>query len=399
MSKEFIHCVQYACYFFIFNLNVVGQQNLILNSDFENLETYQIKTLNINGQFVGKNFEADSIFSLSDQSCEPVISKFWRFQDAPIKSFNAIYSNINLCYNGFVCGRIYPFHQSGEKEFVVRNLVGEFCKTLVKDNYYELTIWIKPYTGNTYADSIGVMLSEELIDKKNYFDYDSKETQGNYTNGFKLDKDDLSNFSKYTLRLKANGGEKYIIIGNPNFAIPKIKKILNSHFYGINRTSYIHPKPSCSYLIDNIEFKNITDFNDSCTFINYAMSATETLDTIKSENFDISTDSKDTTMIFEIYFETAKSNFDQNKLVEIIKEINNLMVVNKITIIGNTDENGDNNYNLSLSEKRALSVKNSLEKYISNVHISTNYEGERNSVYDLDEKNRRVQLIFFGKKL
>lgn len=67
----------------------------------------------------------------------------------------------------------------------------------------------------------------------------------------------------------------------------------------------------------------------------------------------------------------------------------------KIRIEGHTDEDGDNHYNLKLSENRANEVKNYLvAKGIKAENIETKGFGSTSPVSKLKAENRRVEIVF-----
>lgn len=86
-----------------------------------------------------------------------------------------------------------------------------------------------------------------------------------------------------------------------------------------------------------------------------------------------------------------------------IKEIAQVLKDNptvKIKVVGHTDSDGDDNSNLDLSKRRAVSVKNSLVKdfSIDETRIATDGKGESDPVAKNDSvvnkaKNRRVEFI------
>ena len=86
-----------------------------------------------------------------------------------------------------------------------------------------------------------------------------------------------------------------------------------------------------------------------------------------------------------------------------IKEIAQVLKDNptvKIKVVGHTDSNGDDKSNLDLSQRRALSVKNSLvnDFSIDETRIQTDGKGESEPIAKNDSginkaKNRRVEFI------
>ncbi|GAA0871681.1 OmpA family protein [Gangjinia marincola] len=101
-----------------------------------------------------------------------------------------------------------------------------------------------------------------------------------------------------------------------------------------------------------------------------------------------------------IYFDTNKSNINAesaqtlDKLVDIFKEYEKT----KIIIDGHTDNVGAEEYNLTLSKKRATSVTDYLRSHgIDAGRLTTDWHGESQPKYDNStpegrSKNRRVEI-------
>ncbi|MEN3323918.1 OmpA family protein [Mariniflexile soesokkakense] len=101
-----------------------------------------------------------------------------------------------------------------------------------------------------------------------------------------------------------------------------------------------------------------------------------------------------------VYFDTAKYNINTasqttlNKLIAVFKEYpdTNLLVV------GHTDSQGAEDYNMTLSKNRAYAVTNYLtQKGISSGRLTTNWFGETQPIHDNATaagraKNRRVNV-------
>ena len=85
-----------------------------------------------------------------------------------------------------------------------------------------------------------------------------------------------------------------------------------------------------------------------------------------------------------------------DRLIDLIKQNKNY----KINIYGYTDDIGDDNFNLELSQNRSNSVKNYLLKNNIENYINSKGFGEKSPKYDnknktLKCKNRRVELFFY----
>ncbi len=101
-----------------------------------------------------------------------------------------------------------------------------------------------------------------------------------------------------------------------------------------------------------------------------------------------------------VYFATNKSNINAksqtnlNKLIAIFKEYPDT----NITVVGHTDNTGNDDYNMELSRKRAESVTNYLvSKGLNRYRFKTYWHGETqakftNATPEGRAKNRRVEL-------
>ncbi|OFA07292.1 OmpA family protein [Duganella phyllosphaerae] len=92
-------------------------------------------------------------------------------------------------------------------------------------------------------------------------------------------------------------------------------------------------------------------------------------------------------------FDSAKLNPNQPKLDEIATLLNNNPTINDVTIAGYTDRLGSEKYNLKLSERRAVSVKEYLVgKGVAANRLTAEGRGEANPVVNCDNK-RKADLI------
>ena len=101
-----------------------------------------------------------------------------------------------------------------------------------------------------------------------------------------------------------------------------------------------------------------------------------------------------------VYFDTSKSAINDksqatlNKLASVFAEFPDT----NILVVGHTDSSGRDDFNMSLSEKRALSVTNYLvNKGLQNSRFTTQWFGETQPKYDNSTaegraKNRRVNV-------
>lgn len=103
----------------------------------------------------------------------------------------------------------------------------------------------------------------------------------------------------------------------------------------------------------------------------------------------------------DVFFDLNSANLKPNML-KVLERLVDLIKQNKkykIDIIGYTDDTGDDNYNLNLSQKRSKAVRDYFIKNNITNSINSNGFGENNPKYDnknsvLKIKNRRVEIYF-----
>ncbi len=103
-----------------------------------------------------------------------------------------------------------------------------------------------------------------------------------------------------------------------------------------------------------------------------------------------------------IYFDYDSYDLDQASIEKINNHATQMQQNRgiKLRLEGHTDERGSRDYNLALSENRALAVKNVLALYDLSNRIDVVGYGEEKPVDDGHnetawQKNRRVELIFY----
>jgi peptidoglycan-associated lipoprotein len=140
------------------------------------------------------------------------------------------------------------------------------------------------------------------------------------------------------------------------------------------------------FIIENID-SNIGDgFN-----LNYSLSGLSKFSTKEAREAIEALKKQDNTVVFVVYFEFNSSVLsDESK--KIIAYHNDFLQKNpQLTLMlhGHTDIKGSREYNLSLGEERALSVKNIMQGNIKTVSF-----GEEKTISTTDSKNRRVEFIY-----
>jgi outer membrane protein OmpA-like peptidoglycan-associated protein len=88
----------------------------------------------------------------------------------------------------------------------------------------------------------------------------------------------------------------------------------------------------------------------------------------------------------------------KTNLTNLSKTLNKYPDTN-ILIEGHTDKKGTEEYNMTLSKKRAQAVANYIEQLnVKSARITTNGYGETQSISENDQENRRVEVAIFANK-
>lgn len=259
---------------------------------------------------------------------------------------------------------------------------------IISFNLYPRNIKFDPkYFGIYFSDTLFRSRNDTIIQKNNATVGDNESTnllkQGWY---------------KITMTYKADGSEKYLLLGN--FSKNSNEEILKE---AGNKTRFIE------YYIDNVVLKSTDKKMNKCPGYNTR------LDSLYAANFrhhDFP-DYKPTEPVSNSFVPPLQSktdtlilskinfNFGSDKLVN-VNMLNkyfdtiNISKIDKIEIVGYTDSIGSIAYNLDLSERRALSVKNYL---VSNYKlpeslIETKGKGIIKDEINL-ENNRRVEIWIY----
>lgn len=150
---------------------------------------------------------------------------------------------------------------------------------------------------------------------------------------------------------------------------------------------------------DDFEIENITVDKavvaDGVVNGNYqlsGLSATSSKEAIQAVN---AIKQQDSSMKFVVYFDFDSSKLKEDSIAIIAKHqqflANNPNL--KLDLVGNTDERGTREYNLSLGENRSISVQKYLGE-ISNSHNTNIISFGEERLIGEDAENRRVEFIY-----
>ena len=359
-----------SCFIVLFlNFNYSISQNLVINPSFENVYLkhsfaidYQYKSVDTSfyepENVFGANSSPDFI-NTSQHQCvelppndkEPIIFRKYLKNTQPRTGKNCVGIYVSTEHNEFVQlslstplkpRKIYMFSM--------------FCKpVLTKTAYYTSSIGMK-------TNSIPLSAFKLSINSGAY-----EQTVGNDTDRYFTQ----NKWYKIEKKFIAQGGEKYIIIGN-------FLDKNNSHFKKQERKE-AKKAPKAYLLIDDVSLFEYEETN----FQNIKKG-----EKIKLNNIFFNVN--DFNLLPESYLEL-------NRLVNFLIKNPNL----NIKIDGYTDNTGTEQSNLILSTKRAESVKNYLIKNgISKNRISSEGHGSKMNKYPNDTpanraKNRRVEISFY----
>jgi len=266
-------------------------------------------------------------------------------------------------------------------------LAAQFQCPLVKNEEYLVSFSIRNKRSNVKWRKIAYILSSEqlFVDRgTNGLKLPDESSTIYQIYGEVLDTFNIgSNFTKYTFRYKAKGGEMYLYIGNFHHEQPS-KKL-------INMALSAYGKCSAEYEMDDIEVSPLSDLGNCMVHA----------DSIAAEmNQDSIITLGDILFLPDSYELSSTSTY----LINDIATHLNVYSLTKALILGHTDNTGSLAYNLSLSQKRAEAVRDRLVQLgISPDRIlAIGYGSDRpitdNSTEIGKSQNRRVEVVFNRNK-
>jgi len=283
------------------------------------------------------------------------------------------------------------FDASNKDFWELYNIAARFECPLLKNNKYKVTFdlaedvntiaWFKAEI--LITDSLFANIIQDYQGECNYCHV----TPSSYT--FQLNKP-KSKLQTYTFEYTAKGGEKYMYIGNLNAATPP-----KSKWVGLVREKH---KVRVNYKIFDIAVKPI-DSSDSCEVI----SDTKNVITTTAEKKFFPWDSMFVYLFDAVCFKSGTFELSDSAM----QQINILADVffqlkghHTLLILGHTDNQGQEPYNLHLSQRRAESVRDKLvELGISSDRITAKGCGSDEPIADNNteygrSQNRRVEVVF-----
>jgi len=264
----------------LFTSSIFSQENLLLNGSFEELSVRDFSKATIDGQplYYPKKDTA-LLWHMIDRDDISVSSTRWNYSTDSMPKSNTWYSEEGEAHSGYVYNKITPFYVTLKESgvYYVQNTVGEFCKPLIKDNIYELSLWIRPFKGNYYINSIDIHFDSIQHYFDGYVRYREREKKEReqpdwiQTQNFTptvlsqdcvidLPSEDDKKYVQVSCQYKAKGGEKYVYIGNLDYDVPRKFKKKDLKTY--NQPPI--PVPTCVYAIDDVSLISKTDTTEKC---------------------------------------------------------------------------------------------------------------------------------------
>ncbi len=248
----------------------------------------------------------------------------------------------------------------------------QLAEPLVPGQYYEVEFWTTHLARSLQINNLGVLFSNEPIERKTdevlIFSPQIRAENIIAATGGK--------WKKISKRFRATDESEYLAIGN---------------FFDDPNTQSMPYRADCYnyayYYIDDVLVKKIPPYlpppvkSDDLTKLDL-----KTGDTVRLRN---------------IYFEFDRAELMPRSFVELNKLLKIMLLNPKLSveIVGHTDSDGSDIYNLDLSKRRARTVVNFLvENKIGQKRLKMRGEGERVPVADNETDagravNRRVEFV------
>lgn len=294
-------------------------------------------------------------------------------------------------YEGIAYAGIFTFYNDSYREYIQIKL----DEPMATNQRYGFSIQVSlADKAGVAIKSLGVSFSDTLVKQpKLFFTLQlPHETLKNKTNTFLNDKE---NWTELYIDYTAKGGEQFVIIGNfldntetdtvaANTAMTTESNIFTSYYY-----------------LDNVclaPWKN----DNTCDCFNNGEPPIVDNDFVELETVIKETPPKigDKFVLKNIYFETAKATLLSTSN-QSLDSLYNLLIkypTMEIKISGHTDSQGSHDYNLVLSESRALAVYSYLiERGISSERLDFKGYGKMqpiatNETVEGRQLNRRVEF-------
>lgn len=335
------------------------------------------------------SFEDVNICSELNAPCSP---SAWKTTSPFLLKYGG---NISNRYVGFT---IYNISVSNTRQYLQIKLL---CP-LIKDKLYRFSLKLKP--GSIQVESIGALFSDSIIFYKQDMLININPSIDLRNQISKISKRNRNDWNQFTVEYRAQGFEKYLIIGNfqsdsEQSRTSKYKpSIFTNYQYSIDDVELI-PIDGIDLCQDYEKIRNkLYSLNDRHPLKRYNL-----FDDDEPEKTDETQANPivDTIRLSSILFEFDSFNINSSgkQVLDSLFHSVNKENIDFIKIHGYTDSIGSKDYNMGLSFNRANSIKEylftqDLSKYIIEVKgFGDKYPIGSNLSEMGRQKNRRVEVI------
>ena len=191
----------------------------------------------------------------------------------------------------------------------------------------------------------------------------------------------ILNYTYITFEYTANGGEKYVYIGNLTWNDPQFwdknrwRQVPRYGYYKYYQSDFI-----CKYAIDDLSMRPANENELGCNSENYNDSITSVAST--------------SILVGSIYFDFDESStpVPVDSLTKVLSMYETQPKKYTLLITGYADREGTSDYNMDLSLKRASYVSNQLADYV-NIPIIVKGLGNTTANPSDDHRSRRVDIF------
>jgi outer membrane protein OmpA-like peptidoglycan-associated protein len=279
---------------------------------------------------------------------------------------------------------------------------------LVKDKLYRFSLRLVP--GSMQIESIGVLFSDSIIFYNRDILIRIKPTIDFSSQMSKIPKRKRSDWNHFTIEYKAQGFEKYLIIGNFQPDAEQIRtfvdkpKNFTNYSYSIDDVELI-PIDSIELCPDYEKIKEkLYSLNDRHPLKRYNLFGDDDPKrTTENEVKPIIDTIRLSSILFE--FDSFKINPAGKQLLDSLFYSLNKENIDFIKTHGHTDSIGDQDYNIKLSLNRANAIKDylltqNLSIFITDIQgYGDRFPMESNLSESGRQKNRRVEVIIKYNKI
>lgn len=355
----------------------------------------------IRGDF---NDTLNPLTMMSDSFDHPRCSKGWQFSNELDKRPNAKQSSFFKPRSGKIVGYFSLAHfENGNLS--VGHLVGRTCKPLIKDQVYNISLYVNCYSKGLRFNKIELFFSADTLhfihrkqtnkQKLKAISRMSSSWKPLLSSATAYFNPDHKGYQEVHFTYTAKGGEDIFYIGNLSLDLKdvKIKKLRGNE----QVTLYVDDVSVLSE--DSLEecFKHdhyIDSFENRGKIKSLILKSE---DSILEKH--TSAVKPDTLVLGKLNFENNSYKLNQEEKTKLEKLLSKYDFNNSslIQINGHTDSVGNENDNLNLSYKRAEHISSIVKQYSNDCSIHVIGYGESSPVSVKRNENRRVEILIYRK--